>query len=482
MKTKNKYISRPSKLKKFAVKSLYRKIYPTTLNHKIQDDFLTYEGYTKKQLIKDVYRLIDCNKKISFIHKTVIQGNEHIQKEEIFEVNHCNIFALCPVCAEKVSRRRREKHRGEILLLAEKYEYAYMINFTTRNAETFELSYSQLRTAMRKYILMGQMRGVNAKGETVRSHGEASKIKAMAVSIEIKKGKNSKMWHVHGHAIAFCDRRIDYQMYDQEKKLKIIKDYKEINKRNPPPEKLRPAVNNWGTVELIDSDGVLYDHVVPVSKATMEWIEATSGTSSNIKFIPLRGTPEKIYQQCIEVIKYTSKVQSFSRQDIIEILVHRKGKRFFSTYGELYNLNNPRCKDDENILYVEGITGFVWSPKEKKLIPMTKEDVNESARRYENRETIYRAQGTIMKAYYEKEAVLKKIMNECVQNKNGKNWVTYKKMVIKHIDDLESAYNYAKRKIYNNIMKVSYRLPKLFRPTPLQKMYHKKIDHLLEIK
>lgn len=481
LKTKNKYISRPSKLKRFAKKSLYRKVYPSFLRKDIPEDFLTIHGYTKEQLIKDVYRLMDCNQRMNFIHKTVIENNNHIKKIKLFEVNNCNIFTLCPICAEKISRRRREKYKNEIMDLAVKYDYVYMVTFTTRNADTFNESYLQLRKSLRKYILMGQLRGVSPSGEEIRSGTEISKIMAMAVSIEIKKGKNSKKWHVHGHAIVFCNERIDYQIYDTNKKLEIKAEFKDKFGHSPNPADLHPAVIKWGNIELVDNDGVVENHKIPVSKASAEWLYATGGMSSNIKFSPLKGTAKEIYNQCVEVIKYTSKVQSFSREDIVEILINRKGKRFFSTYGELYNKHSPKVSEDENILYVEGVTGYVWSEKEKDMIPLSGAEKSEIARRYENREKIKQAQGLIMKAYYEKESILKNIMRETMENQKRDNWTDYKKMVIKHINELESAYDYAKRKIYNNVMKTSYKVPEFMRPTPIQKMYTKRIENILEV-
>lgn len=483
-----KYISRPSKLKRFSKKSLYRKVYPSFIRKEIPDDFLTSDGYTKEQLIKDIYRLIDCNKKMSFINKTVIENAEHIKKTELFEVNHCNIFTLCSICAEKISRRRREKYKPDILELAEKHKHCYMITFTTRNVKTYNESYNQLRKAIRKYVLMGQLRGVTSSGEEIRSGGEANKIKAMAVSIENKIGKKSKAWHLHGHAIAFSDERIDYQIYDTEKKKRIRTEFKEKYGRTPEPADLKPAVMVWGEIDRYDERGkVLTDgygetlkHKVPLSKASGEWIEATDGVSSNIKFKPITGTPEEIYKQCVEIIKYTSKIATFSKDNIIEVLINRKGKRYFSTYGELYKRHTPDCTEDESVLFIEGITGYVWSDKKGEMIPMIKREKQDAARRYENRERIYKAQGLIMKAYYEKQTVLKTIMNEVMKNRKREDWIDYKRRIIKHIDELEAAYNYSKRKIYNNIMRTSYKIPTWYKPTPIQEMYTKRIDNILQ--
>jgi hypothetical protein len=408
--TCKEYNQKTEKLKGYSKKSIYRKIRPPSIAKDIPDDYLTDAGYTKNQLISDLYKLIDCNSKISFIeNKQKDPTGKIIDSRKQFDSNQCNIFTLCPVCAEKHGSRRRAKYKDPIKEMAKQHEYAYMITFTVRDEPTFNKAYENLTEGIRKYVLMGQLRGLDFKGEKTYSKGEAGKIKAMALSKEIIIGKNSNLFHVHAHAIAFCDEKIDYSVYNLENKIKIIEDYKKEYGRSPGKEMLLPAVEKWGEIEIINPDGEIEKIKVPVSKASKEWIKATNGLSSNIKFKTMKGCPDSIFKQCIEVIKYTSKVEEFNSTHIIEILANRKGKRFFATYGELYNNNNPMVEVEEEI-ETTGLKGYVWNNKEEIMVPMNNRENQYLNLKYQKKEYYYAAKAVMMKAYYVKEAIKFDIM------------------------------------------------------------------------
>lgn len=434
--TLKQYNNKPEKLKAYSKKSIYRKIRPSKIAKEIPNDYLTDNGYTKRQLIDDVYKLIDCNSKISFIEKKIKIFDEVKKKLRIvdskqqFDSNQCNIFTLCPLCAEKHASRRREKYKEPIKAMAEKYEHAYMITFTSRDEPTFNLAYNNLTEGIRKYVLMGQLRSVDCDGKETRSSGEARKIKAMALSKEITIGKNSGMFHVHAHAVAFSDERIDYTVYDFEKKRKIINEYKEKFGRGPKKEFLSPAVKKWCKIEVISPDGEIEEKKVPASKASSEWIKATGGFSPNIRFDPIKGNPKSVFDQCVEIMKYASKIEGFESKHIIEILANRKGKRFFTTYGELYNSKNPIIEIDEEI-ETTGLKGYVWDNKNEALIPMNSQENGYLQLKYRKKEEYYAAKAAIMKGYYIKESVKFEIMNGYKNSQKGRELLQKQISVIK---------------------------------------------------
>jgi len=491
---KNKITSRPEKLKQYSRKNLYTKIYPSFIRKNIPDDLLTSDGYTKEKLIKDIYKIIDCNNKITYVNtevraskdlivngKVIGKKGNIVKKIKPFEMNSCNIYALCSICAEKLSRRRRKKYKNDIENLARKYKYTYMMTFTTASCTTFNESYKNLRIALRKYLLKGQLRGVKNTGEEMRGNSEVSKIKAMALSIEIKKGANKGLWHVHGHAIVFCADKLSYSIYDQEKKKILIAECKAKYNRKPLKEELNKLILEYGYIDKVDKHGEIIKTKIPVSPVSRDWINATSGQSCNINVNLLKGTSSEKADQCIEVIKYVSKISSFTSDDMIEILLHRKNKRFFSTYGELYKREPKNIQEDEEILKTETITGYVWRNKEEKLLPMQKEELKKSKERYDKRELIYKAQGLIMKAYYQKKDILELIMKETIKaKKNNNNWKIYKLATITHINDLEAAYSHTKKIIYTKVLNAPYQGKILSRKTPIQKMYIQRVDHVLQ--
>lgn len=475
--TSSQYNNKTAKLKVFSKKNLLRKIYPSKTSHEIPDDFLSKSGYTKSLIVKDLHRLIDCNCHVSYINRRIKKEKKIHKSIKIFDTNHCNIYALCPICAEKVSRRRRERYRDDIKRLAARHEKIYMVTFTVRPAKTFNEAYKRLTFAIRKYVLMGQLRGAGTNGAERRSRGEAAKIKAMALSKEIKIGRDSGLWHLHAHAIVFTDIEIDYSVFDTKKKKLIIKDYKERFGRSPKKEELAPAVKKWHTLEIVNTEsGEIKETTIPVSKASMEWVKATGNTGANVHFSPMKGDPDSIYSQCIEVIKYTSKVSDFTREQILEILVNRKGKRFFSTYGSLYNIEKEEAGETEQLLENTGLEGFVWSREKDRLVRMNKREMADVEFKYANQDKLYEAKSKIMKGYHLKEDVKKKIIKEYEHRRRGdrKGLLEYKATVIMSIDDLESAYTMYKRKTYKLYMNIqSTGRDEIDMPSPIQRHFLK---------
>ena len=143
----DKYTQKSSKLKRFSKKSFYRKIWPSSISKDIPDNLITKTGYTKRLLIKDLWKLIDCTKSLSYVKGYYKKGKQLIDFIKMFNSNFCNIFVLCPSCGEKVGRHRRKKYEKKIKECSEKYPHKYMLTLSTRNETTFELSFDNLRKA-----------------------------------------------------------------------------------------------------------------------------------------------------------------------------------------------------------------------------------------------------------------------------------------------------------------------------------------------
>lgn len=490
MPNQNKYNSKAEKLKAYSKKKIYKKIRPSFVAKNIPNDFITEDGYTKEQLMRDVYKLVDCNNKISYIDQDVKVFDKKENKHKVeskgkqFDSNQCNIFTLCPICSEKHATRLRKKYKEEIKALTEQYPYTYMITFTVRDEPTFNLAYDSLTEGVRKYVLMGQLRGHDSEGKEIHSQGEASKIKAMALGKEIIMGKRSGMWHLHAHAIAFADSEIDFSVYDNEKKWQLINDYKDKHGKRPKKDVLVPAINEYAEMELINEYGEIEVKKVAVSKASKEWIKATGGLSSDIHFNIMEGTPNQIFEQCIEVMKYTSKIEDMEPGNILEVLANRKGKRFFATYGELYNVKNPDKEESEEIENTD-LNGFVWNSKDEKMVPMDARQKQFLNLKYEKMDEYYKAKSVVMKAWYIKEEIKKDVVKsfnvamsetERIQKvisslKPGKIRMIYendlnenlkcvpgiRKIYVNRIDELENVYIHYKKTAFKMFMGLKLR-------------------------
>lgn len=490
MLPKKKYNNKAEKLKAYSKINVYRKIRPAFIAKKIPNDYITENGYTKEQLMRDVYKLIDCNNTISFLNRDVKVYDKKEEKHKIkadskqFDSNQCNIFTLCPICSEKHASRRREKYKEEIKALSEQYPYSYMITFTVRDEPTFDLAYNSLTEAIRRYVLMGQLRGHDSDGTEIRSQGEASKIKAMAVSKEITIGEKSGMFHVHAHAIAFTDDRLDYSVYDADKKFQLISEYKKKHGKRPEKKSLIPAIREYAELEVINKHGEIEIEKIAISKASKEWISATDGISSNIRFDLMKGRPENVFAQCIEVMKYTSKIADLRPEQIVDVLANRKGKRFFTTYGELYNVKNPVKEEVEEIENTD-LNGYVWDTKKEKMVPMDARQKGFLDLKYQKFEQYKKSKSVVMKAWYIKEGVKKGIVKsfniamsekERLQKiisslKPGKMRMIYenelsenlkcvpgiRKIYVNRIDELENVYIHYKKTAFKMFMGLKIR-------------------------
>ena len=434
----------------------------------IPNETLHPDGTTKKDILHDCRKITKCsrivNYKKSSVKKTFnpefnpqpaeIPAPVIEKKEQNFNTNYCNIPLICHTCAEKGARRKWTLLEPQIKKLIIKYPYVYFITFTTRDNPDLNQNYDTLNESLRKFYLMGQTRTTGK-----RSGGEAAKIKASTIAKEIKKGKNSSNYHIHAHTIAFCDKKLDYSVYDAKLKNKIVTEYREAHEgQNPPKELLKIAWKDTG--EIVDHDtGEIKD--IPFSKLTREWYEVTNGEGINLDIKPLlwpnmkrKITQEDLFDTIREAIKYTCKVSDFTREEIIEILSNRKDKRFFSTTGELYDQQTEEQFITEEI-EIDRLFGYAWNPVNKKMEKLNK---RHEAFLYDmiERATVYNEyKSKVMQAYTKKDSMKKYIMKSYLemitepQHAENKN---LKLSVISALDKLTETYMAIKRTLYKTII------------------------------
>jgi hypothetical protein len=144
------------------------------------------------------------------------------------------------------------------------------------------------------------------------------------VGIEVKRGKGSGKWHPHAHALVFCDKRLDFSVYNQAEKSALETTWGD----KIPPERLRAIARDF-----VPFDG----DTVPVSALTKEWYTATGGDSLNLDARPIRdgGPYGDITNQVKEVVKYPVFLDKEARNptDLPEIIEATYNRRFFFTYG-----------------------------------------------------------------------------------------------------------------------------------------------------
>jgi len=277
----------------------------------------------------------------------------------VVNANFCKQHAVCPVCADRSQNRRRARYNEPIKeqasLVKDGKRYAYILTFTIKDGDSLAERLANLKQSKLEWRKMGQKR---KKGF---SNGEAKKIKAGLSTIEIKRGQDSGLWHVHAHELIFTDSPLDYQVYDQQIKKELQKKF---------GSKIPKDVLKAAAIETATFNG----EEVAVSKISKEWLKATGGESISIDVEPLQHIPrnasykkqrkcasmsfeQSIAYQAKEVLKYMSKASDNTPEDMLEIITDTYNKRMVATYGEFrgvpgndYEIENK--PDSENYVIV----------------------------------------------------------------------------------------------------------------------------------
>jgi hypothetical protein len=359
-------IQRINKLKRVAkrITENIRSVDPLKL---YSSNFVSPSGLTYTDIDEKLDKISSCASIIE-LKETFIQTGEH-DYEQVMQVaaaNYCKQHTICPICADRTQARRRARYNDPIKEQAarvrEGERHAYIVTYTVTDGVSLGERLDHLKESKKAFRLMGQKR------HSKRSLGEAAKFKAAISTIEIKRGERSGKWHVHCHDLVFSDSPVDYQVYDKEKKRKLVDKYG----NHIPKEKLNDAA-----LFKVNFDG----NQVAASKVSMEWYKATGGDSMSISVEPLRQVPkncsgkkkrmfqkmtfeESVAYQAKEVLKYISKPSSNTPEDSIDIITETFNKRMVATYGEFRTVagddfNDPAAPDENTFV-------LVWDEKKGK--------------------------------------------------------------------------------------------------------------------
>ena len=325
----------------------------------IAQNYVSRTGLTRSDITDKIDKIKSCCSVVEL--SATYTEVDHVVEQVMSVVNgnFCKQHAVCPVCADRSQNRRRARYNEPIKeqasLVKEGKRYAYILTFTIKDGESLAERLSNLKQSKLNWRKMGQKR---KKGY---SEGEARKIKAGLSTIEIKRGSDSGLWHVHAHELIFTDSPLDYQVYDQQIKKELQKKF---------GSKIPKEVLKAAAIETATFNG----EEVAVSKISKEWLKATGGESISIDVEPLQHIPknasykkqrkcasmsfeQSIAYQAKEVLKYMSKPSENTPEDMLEIITDTYNKRMVATYGEFrgvpgndYEIENK--PDSENYVIV----------------------------------------------------------------------------------------------------------------------------------
>ena len=290
--------------------------------------------YTKRDIWEKLDAIADC---ASLVEIRKYETGEII----VHNANYCHNPIVCPVCADRVSKRRRAIFAEPIKRAVRRFglddtsgdwkaEYpkgytgVYMLTATIRDGNNLKERIDTLLDAIKRMRKMGQRRKKN------RSQGEWGKVRAGVSNVEIKIGSGSGRWHVHSHFLIFTVAPIDIRIKD-------------------------------GGYFVEMENGVK----IPVSKFNYEWYIATKGEGINFDVTAIQYRKnvngrecdtfeESIEAQAQEVIKYPALLTKkkgaglLSAMQYLELIQRRGNRRLFNPLGLL------RCdkRDPESLMTI----------------------------------------------------------------------------------------------------------------------------------
>jgi hypothetical protein len=281
--------------------------------------------YTRRDLYEKLDEIANC--------ASLLELRKYDTGEiKIHNANYCHNPVVCPVCADRVSKRRRAIFSEPIKRAVRRFgvnetcgdwksEYpkgytgVYFGTATIKDGSILKDRIDLLQDSLKRMRKRGQKR----KGAI--SRGEWSKIKAAISNVEIKIGKGSGQWHVHAHFLMFTDSPIDIKT--REGKHIIKKD-----------------------------NGTFFPDEINLSKFNHEWFKATRGEGINFDIRPIEfkdnvhgrkceSFEESVEAQAQEVLKYSTLLSTKKGTDIlnaaqyIELIQRRGTRRLFNTLGLL---------------------------------------------------------------------------------------------------------------------------------------------------
>lgn len=135
-----------------------------------------------------------------------------VDEVRLHAANFCKKHLLCPFCAMRRGTKYLQayKQRLEVVFQENPKLRAFMVTLTVKDGESLSERFAHLRTALKKYK---EQRRNALKGQR---NVEFSKAFGGVHSIEIKRGKNSGLWHPHVHMIWLCEQEPNASQLSRE--------------------------------------------------------------------------------------------------------------------------------------------------------------------------------------------------------------------------------------------------------------------------
>lgn len=127
-----------------------------------------------------------------------------VNEVRLHKANFCKNHLLCPLCAiRRASKMTNEYwHRLMIIQASDSEIRPFFVTLTVKNCEDLKECFNHIKQAYTKMV--------NFRKESIRGRRkfiEMNKALGGVMAYEVKRGKNSGLWHVHIHAVWLCKER-----------------------------------------------------------------------------------------------------------------------------------------------------------------------------------------------------------------------------------------------------------------------------------
>ena len=257
----------------------------------IENHFDEYPPKQRAELIGINEKLCACGNYLLFHHYYTIN------EVRLAKAHFCGKHLVCPLCAIRRGARSVRVYLERFAYLKSQNQAltASLVTLTVKNGPDLLERFEHLQKGIKK----ANQRMRNARRRKTYS-GEFRNFLAYVGSYEIKKGKNSKLWHPHCHMIVLHDRPLNQE------------------------------------------------------KLSREWLDIM-GDSFVVDITPLQN-PEDPAKDFCEVFKYAVKFSSMETPDLFEAYFLLSGKRLIFSGGLFRGVVIPEGLTDdlpEDLPYIE---------------------------------------------------------------------------------------------------------------------------------
>lgn len=220
----------------------------------------------------------------------------------LHSASFCEKHTLCPFCAIRRGGKFIRAYMSKLESLIAVYPHLkpYMLTLTIKDGESLSERISHLQTSIRSY--MRKRREYLARVNSNRNRPYVELVKALGgvFSIEVKRGKNSGLWHPHVHFVILCDQHSE----------------------------------------------------IDVRKLSEEWLNITGDSFIVDCRSFYSNTPDCVVDGFLEIFKYALKFSDMSLQDNFFAYQILNGKRLVENFGILRGVEveenlNDFCPEDE---------------------------------------------------------------------------------------------------------------------------------------